>query len=92
MPRREIVGIDVCCSVTNVLFVGIDVNLVSWVAGMLDMLLYKWLQVPCVWLRCRWSLACLLPWTFLEIMMISLIMFCIHMLVAATEVRVEEPC
>lgn len=46
MPKGEIVGIDVFCSVIDALLVGIGVILVAWVAGELVstcMFGFKWI-------------------------------------------------
>lgn len=40
MSKGEVVGIYVWCSVANVWLVVIDVNLVAWTAGVLDMHIY----------------------------------------------------
>lgn len=40
MSKGEVVGIYVQCNVANVWLVVIDVNLVAWIAGVLDMHMY----------------------------------------------------
>jgi len=43
IPKGNIVGIDVFCSVANVFLLGIDFNLAAWVGGVLEMHVYVWL-------------------------------------------------
>ena len=45
MLKGNIVGIDVYWSFTDVLLVGVDVNMVVWVVGELVMHEYVWLQM-----------------------------------------------
>jgi len=72
IPKGDIVGIDVCYSVSYALMVGIDVNWVSWVASEVVMHVHVWLQEACVWMMCRWSLEFLPTWRYVDRSMICM--------------------